>query len=176
MKTRTLVLIGVLIIALAAMAMPVMADDVGVSGDLGSGGTFTVTNQTLKFASFAPGSTNYISPTALDSIGSNFASIHMTDINDPAWHIDVSGTNSGYMTTGSYTLGSAMGIKNATAVSGIGGITAPQALTGSAAQLFTGGVLTGTTDIPLELSQAVAVGDTAATGYAITVTVQYTSS
>ena len=66
MKTKSLIIVGILIIAFAAMVAPVMGDDVSVTGATSSTMSFEVKNLTLDFGTFVVG-TNYISPSYPDA-------------------------------------------------------------------------------------------------------------
>lgn len=174
MKTKILVIVGILIIAFAAMVAPVMAaDPVQISGGTASTFSFTMVNTSLTFGTFAAGS-NYISPSHPDTVA-KFAVVDLTT-NAGAWTISQKGLNSGHMANGGHTLAAALGIKNASVISGTTlGQTSALALTGSDLPLFTG-TLIEQTYIPLEISQVVTAADPYDTGYANTITFTYTNS
>ena len=168
-------LVGILIIAFAVMVVPVMGDDVSVTGDTSSTFHFEVINQSLDFGTFIMG-TNYISPSYPDTSATpTFAVVNVTT-NDAAWTISQAGLNNGKMTQGSNTLAAALGIKNASVISGTTtGQTSPLALTGGTVVLFSGTPI-DLTYIPLELSQVVSTTDPYAIGYTNTITFTYTDT
>jgi len=175
MKTKLLVLAGILIVVFAAMVAPVAADVVTVNGGVQSASTFSVINTTLAFGTFSVGA-NTISSTHNDTAG-KFSVISLAT-NDPVWHIQVSGTDGGKMKSTSaptILLTNQMGIRNNTVVAGVTGPASPQTITGSSANLFNGAPL-ATTFIPLELSQTVLATDAAKSDYAMTVTLTYVPS
>ncbi len=78
MKTKTLVLIGVLIIALAAMAMPVMAASATISGTLAPAISVSVTGGDAISLT--------LNPTATPAISNNAALLSVTT-NTPTWYV-----------------------------------------------------------------------------------------
>jgi hypothetical protein len=98
MKTRSLVLIGVMVIALAAMAMPVMADGENTGGTAGGSQNANVSidmnNKTPNFGIFVIGN-NVISPSHYSTGG--FPEIVVFS-NENSWQVSVLG-NHDFMTS-----------------------------------------------------------------------------
>jgi len=174
MKEKVLVIAGLLALACIAMVVPVMADgNVGANGSQASNFSVTVTNTSVNFGTFTVGS-NTISPTHPDS-HSNFSVVQVYS-NDPNWYVQVSGSNSGHMkSSAGYTLFNALTIQNATVVTG--GINSPLTLTGSGTgkDLLTETPL-NPTDVPVTLEQTIIPTDTAASDYAISISIVYSVS
>jgi hypothetical protein len=178
MKTKIWIMAGVLIIALATMAVPVMAGDsgtIGATGEQSQHYDITIDNATLQFGTFALAS-NTISPTHPDTAG-NWAVLKGFYTNDDTWSVKVAGDNA-KMTHGSHALNAAMTIKNATDQSGSGitGWGSAQTLTTTATTLVHGTGSLSATDIPLYIEQTVTATDSADNGYAMTITVSYSTS
>jgi hypothetical protein len=179
MKAKVWIMIGVLIIAFAAMVTPVMAGtsgQVGAQGDQGQHYDITIDNASLLFGTFAIGS-NVISPTHPDThTPGQWAVIKQFYTNEDTWYLKVAGDNA-KMTKGSHTLNAVMTIKNATdqTGSGITGWGSAQPLTTIATRLVNGAGPFSATDIPLYIEQTVAGTDPADTNYAMTITVSYST-
>jgi hypothetical protein len=110
MKAKSLVLIGVLIIALAAMAAPVMAGSGSGSSDAqgtqGANVSFSVVNGSITFGSFTVGP-NSILPTGTAA----FPVVSMYS-NEATWSVTVRGNNAKMTTTSPvYTLNSPLKIQ-----------------------------------------------------------------
>lgn len=183
MKTRTLVLIGVMIIALAAIAMPVMADQgTTLNGNVPSQLSFNLENTSLTFPTPFTNATNphVISAASLDS-ASKFASVNIST-NDPTWHVTIiSDKAGGKLTSGTDSLKYPLYIE----MDGAHGLTTSQTdwlaipATGGSAATFFGNsstVGTDTTEIPLLIRQVVHTTDPAHTNYAIGITLAYVGS
>jgi len=186
MKTKSLVLFGVLIIALAAMAMPVMAaEGVLLSGEKGSGLNFYIANATggLTFSSFGTG-THHISPT-VEGTGSagNFATVNLTT-SDPTFHIyaydaNAAGGHQGSMLRGTTPMGTPMALQlvnanphgsTSSVINALSGTTTTTLVTGNGA-----GAWETETPMDLDISQVVLNTDAAGT-YSITLTLNYVGS
>jgi hypothetical protein len=180
MKTKIWIMVGVMIIAFATMAVPVMAaadQTVSVSGTDSETVTFTVTNPSLGFGSFNLGTNNTV-----DSTKGTYSVVQLKT-NSNSWSIVASNTSavSGHMMSGSLSLANATGIQAESPVSGHG-ITGTSGLISLSAT--SQAILTGTqtiptvTDIsPLKIDQYVSTGDIAATTpYSIVITLGYQST
>jgi hypothetical protein len=182
MKTKSLVLIGVLIIALAAMAAPVMAD---TSTGGSAGGTqdvnasVSMNNASVNFGSFAVGS-NVISPSHFGASG--FPEIVVYS-NENAWHINVVGTHNLMQSGEGYTLANAMNIATVSGSStgDVGSINyfshdTPSTLTTTTPGTnFIGGTAMDRGNVSLSLSQTVIPKDKASSSYSMGITVNYAS-
>ncbi len=175
MKTKLLIIVGLMVIVAALMVAPVMAGNtVTASGNDQQSYSLTVANNSLSFGTFIIGS-NVISPTYPDQGGNNEFGVIQMSTNDNSWYVKVNGGTS-YMTSShSYTLADPMTIQNATdlTASGITGQATPMTLTTTATNLLVGSHSIGPTNIPLYLQQTVGPTDTADTGYSMTITVTY---
>jgi hypothetical protein len=177
MKTKTVILVGVLIIALAAMAVPVMADGASDTATLGgtkdSTATMSIANDSLTFNSkFTTGSYN-ISPTSPASENTNraFADL-LVSSNEASWKVYAKGSNSGIMLSGANSLTHPLNVdlaynapadfaKTNVVLSG----TTQELLSVSAQKLTT-------VSVPLDLGQDITSTDPAGT-YSITLTLQF---
>jgi hypothetical protein len=172
MKTKVLVLIAVLIIALAAMAAPVMAADsadIGVSGQYGDSVSIAVPNFTagnpLTFKTFTPGE-QHINPST--QVGTEKFATLVMNTNAASWHVNAYDTGTGeghmYSTALSRPLTNALKIK---LVNAYPGTTTGSEVTLSA--LETQSLITGTatmvtsTNIDLDFTQTVDNADPAGT-------------
>jgi hypothetical protein len=177
MKTKIWIMVGVLIIAFATMAVPVMAGTggtIGASGDQISQYDITIPNDTVSFGDFAIAS-NKISPDHPGADG-KWAVIKGFYTTDPIWFVKVNG-NHLKMTDGTHPLGASMTIKNATDQSGSGitGLGSALTLTTDATTLVSGSAALGSTDIPLYIEQTVAASDPIG-HYTMTITVSYSTT
>lgn len=183
MKTKSLILVGVLIIALALIPLPVAADTTGeahLTGDYGSTAAISVNNATVAFATFTPGNRNISS--AVRASGNTFAVLNVTS-NDVTWHVTAEDkTNTGHMLAGAVPLTHALNVDYAknvytlpSAITAIDDVT----LTGDAQPFVHGSGVLGSTDypesIPLDFGQQIENTDTAG-DYAIDILLTYTAS
>lgn len=180
MKTRTLILAGILIIAFALMAAPVMADQpdtIGLTGTKGSDLSFSVANDTLVFDSFSTG-THHISPTVPGGANDPFANIVLST-NDATWHIYVyeAGGDGKMARDGPVALTNALGILIPGSAPAGATKNTIAALSGVTTQSLIDGTQTvpTSTSIPVDLSQVVDAADGAG-AYTITVTFNYSTT
>jgi len=164
MKTKLLIIAGLLVIAFAVMITPVMAGNtIAASGEQGSQYTLSVGSSTTDFGTF--------------SLGQNFNTANSVTVttNDGTWSLTASGDK---MISGSTYLTDPISIKNQTdlSASGITGEAIPVSITSGGQQFVTGtsSQLTGTT-IPLYLGQFIHMGDPKGS-YSTTITISYAGS
>ncbi|MFZ1127430.1 hypothetical protein [Methanoregula sp.] len=172
MKTKLWIIVGVLIIAFAAMVAPVMADGtVTTSGNQPTNASVSILNASTNFGSFTVG-TDTISPSHYNtSVGFPVIDVYS---NENQWYVKVNGNNA-EMTNGVYTLANPLTIQNATPVTDITGVASPLTLTTSATQLLMGSPV-DETYVPLVLQQPIIPTDTAANGYQMVITVAYSDT
>lgn len=182
MKPKILIVIA-LIIALAAMAAPVMAIEatptLALQGLKTSSATLTIPNasSTLTFASFGTSATaHHISPSEYGS-GNTFATADLTT-NEEAWHIYAyEAGGDGKMAVGTNTLDNALAVTLASSAPSGMTLTPITALTGSNVATFIEGSKTfeTTEHLDLDISQLVTANDGAGT-YQITLTLRYVTA
>ena len=182
MKTKSLVLLGVLIIALAAMAAPVMAADTtggSAGGTQDVNASVSMNNATVNFGSFHVGG-NTISPSHF--FASGFPEIVVYS-NENQWHINVVGTHDLMRSTEGYTLANPMNIATVSGSStgDVGSInyfshdTLSGLTTTTPGTSFIGGTAMDQGNISLSLSQTVIPKDKASSSYNMGITVNYAS-
>jgi hypothetical protein len=177
MKTSSLVIVGILIIALAAMAVPVMAGTPGpvgggASGNQDTNATLSLNNASANFGIFAIGS-NLIS----SSNNKAFPEIVVAS-NEAAWSLTMTATPNP-MKAGTYTLANPLKVKNE--MGSITGITndlnsyTTIPLSGTSCKLMNGTPVYQSF-VPLGLQQDIIPIDTAASSYATVISITYTSN
>jgi|WetSurMetagenome_2_1015567.scaffolds.fasta_scaffold22653_3 hypothetical protein len=177
MKTKSLVIVGIMIIALAAMAVPVMA---GTPGDVGGGAsgnqdtnaTLAVNNASANFGTFAIGA-NLISA----SNDKSFPEVVVAS-NEAGWSVSM-WANPNPMSTGVYTLANPLKVKNEMAsISGITNelpsFTSISTNSGSQTKLISGTPIYQS-NVTLAFQQDIIPIDTAANNYATVLHITYAS-
>ncbi|PKL68317.1 MAG: hypothetical protein CVV30_10350 [Methanomicrobiales archaeon HGW-Methanomicrobiales-1] len=173
MKTKSLILFSVLIIALAAMAVPVMAADNSIiHAQLDSTGTVSIANTSITFpAALLNTTVNVIEPSTSDTP----ATLLFTT-NDAAWNVKVYGSDGGKLKSGSDTLTWPLMVKEMTTQGFTGGseITEYASITGTPGTiLFSGTGYIASTNIDLGIKQVVKLADVAHSDYTATITFTY---
>jgi hypothetical protein len=183
MKTKLLIIAGLLVIVFAVMITPVLAvgpQQVSAGATDQASVTFTVTNTTssLTFGSgiFNLNANNTISKSNPDESG-KFPVVQV-QTNEATWYITaVDSANNGHMKSGSFTLTNVTGIQaeNVDGAYAARSVANLVPLSGSAQPILTGsGVVPSITDIAsLKIDQYVSTGDIAADNYAITIILAY---
>lgn len=177
MKTKPLIIAGILIIALAAIAVPVMAGTPGPAGGGATGNqdtnaTLSLNNGSANFGTFAIG-TNLISA----SNAKAFPEVVVAS-NEAAWSLTMIGSPNP-MSTGTYTLANPLKVRNEMGT--ITGITNDLAsyttipTAGTSCKLMHGTPIYQSW-VPLGLQQEIIPIDTAANNYATTITITYASN
>jgi hypothetical protein len=178
MKTKSLVIVGIMIIALAAMAVPVIA---GTPGEVGGGATgnqdtnatLAVNNASANFGTFAIGS-NLISA----SNDKSFPEVVVAS-NEAGWSVSM-WANPNPMSTGTYPLANPLKIKNEMGtISGITNqlpaFTTISTNSGSQTKLISGTPIYRS-NVTLAFQQEIIPIDTAADGYATVLHITYASN
>ena len=168
----------VLVIALAAMAMPVMADGSTLNGEIDSYGTISIgSNTTLTFPSHMSNATAGLIEDKQFSTEGQFLSIHLTT-NDPNWYIKINGPRMTSVASPTHHMKYPIQLKASTThTTWAVDTTSYTDLPSSATTLFSNTTAPAvTTDIPLSLRQVADSNDIAHTDYASLITLAYTTT